>query len=98
METKMNRHTKVAIFVAPILIVLGYIGSDFYMDQKASEKKVFSLSLDGTCDVLAEKCILKSGEFEVNVFDKDGITTVNTTFPLDSATLFLVDTTNNSTT
>ena len=33
----------------------------------------------------------------MNVFDKNNLTTVNSTYPLDSATLFLVDKDNNST-
>jgi len=92
----MNKHTKLALFVAPVLIILGYIGSDFYLENKASEDKIFQLAVIGSCDVLAEKCILKSGKFEANIFDRDGVTSVNTTYPLDSATLFLVDTNDNS--
>jgi len=40
---------------------------------------------------------LKSGELKINIFDKEGITTINATFPLDSATIFLVDRENNIT-
>jgi hypothetical protein len=47
--------------------------------------------------VINQQCILKAGDFEVNVFDKNNLTTVNTTFPLDSATIFLVDEFNNPT-
>jgi len=93
----MNRHTKVAIFVAPILILLGYVLSDMYMEHQASKTKIFELIPFGHCDVTNQKCILKSGEFEVNVMDERGITTVNSTYPLDTATLFLVDKENNPT-
>ena len=93
----MNKHTKIAIFVAPILILGGYILSDMYIENKADENRIFELVPYGHCDVLNQKCILKSGEFEVNVFDKDGVTRINTTFPLDTATLFLVDEKNNPT-
>ena len=94
----MNKHTKIAIFVAPILILGGYILSDMYIENKADENRIFELVPYGHCDVLNQKCILKSGEFEVNVFDEDGVTQINTTFPLDTATLFLVDEKNNPTT
>ena len=87
----MNRHTKLAILVAPFLLIAGYIASDFYIDYQAKQNRVFTLSPFGHCDVINQKCILKSGDFEVNVFDKQGLTTVNATFPLDSATLFLVN-------
>jgi len=90
----MNRHTKLAILVAPFLLIGGYIASDLYIDYQAKKNKVFILSPFGNCDVINQKCILKSGDFEINVFDKQGVTTVNATFPLDSATLFLVKGTN----
>jgi hypothetical protein len=86
----MHRHTKLAILVAPFLLVGGYIASDLYLDYQAKQKRVFTLSVFGHCDVIHQKCILKSADFEINVFDKEGVTTVNSTFPLDSATLFLV--------
>jgi hypothetical protein len=87
----MNRHTKVALFVAPVLILLGYVLSDLYMENEASKTKIVELVPFGHCDVKNQKCVLKSGEFEVNVMHENGITTVNSTYPLDTATLFLVD-------
>ena len=93
----MNKHTKLALYVAPILIILGYAGSDFYIEKEASKLTLYQLTVDGPCDILSQTCVLKSGEFKINVFDKEGITTINSTFPLDSSTLFLVDEQNNST-
>lgn len=93
----MNRHSKTALFVAPILILLGYVLSDIYMEQEASKTKIVELVPFGHCDVKNQKCVLKSGEFEVNVMDSGGITTINSTYPLDTATLFLVDKNNHAT-
>jgi hypothetical protein len=90
----MNRHTKVALMVAPFLILGGYIASDFYLENKADQERVFHMVPFGHCDVINEKCILKSGKFEINIYDKAGTTTVNSTFPLDSATFFLVNSNN----
>ncbi|MBU2923675.1 hypothetical protein Q4506_02265 [Colwellia sp. 4_MG-2023] len=87
----MNRHLKVAFMVAPFLSILGYIGADYYNESKAAVNKIIQLVPEGHCDVINHSCVLKSGEFKVNISDKDGITEVNSTFPLDSATLFLVD-------
>ncbi len=87
----MNKHTKLAILIAPLLLVIGYIGSDYFIQYQSEQDKLFQLVPDGSCDILAQNCVLKSGEFKVNVFDKDGVTTVNTTFPLDSAILFMVE-------
>ena len=87
----MNRHTKMSIFIVPFLLIGGFIASDFYVEHKADENKVFQLLPFGQCDVLNQKCVLKSGEFEINILDNNGITTINSTFPLDKVTLFLVD-------
>ena len=93
----MNKHTRTAFVVAPILAVIGYIAADFYKEDQAEIEKVIQLVPFGDCDVLNQQCILKAGDFEVNVFDKDSLTTVNSTFPLGSATLFLVDENNHPT-
>ncbi|MCW8832343.1 MAG: hypothetical protein OQK03_03395, partial [Colwellia sp.] len=93
----MNRHLKVAFMVAPFLAVLGYIGADYYNESKANKTKVIQLVPEGHCDVINKSCVLKSGDFKVNVSDTEGVTEVNSTFPLDSATLFLVDKADNMT-
>lgn len=90
----MNRHTKVALMVAPFLILGGYIASDFYLEHEAEKPKIITLQPSGHCDVLNKKCILKSKEFEISVYDENGITTVNSTFPLDRVTFFTVDSNN----
>jgi len=87
----MNRHLKAAFMVAPFLAVLGYVGADYYNESQAAKTKIIQLVPDGHCDIINKSCVLKSGEFKVNVSDEAGVTEVNSTFPLDTATLFLVD-------
>jgi len=87
----MSKHIKVAILVAPILAVIGYIAADYYDEYQAKQDKIFQLVSEQPCDVLAHKCVLTSSEFKVSIYDEKGMTTVNSTFPLDNATLFLVD-------
>jgi len=87
----MNRHLKVAFMVAPFLAVLGFVGADYYNESIAAETKIIKLVPEGHCDIINESCVLKSGEFKVNISDEAGVTVVNSTFPLDTATLFLVD-------
>lgn len=77
--------------VAPFLAIFGYIGADYYEENQAQETKLIQLVPEGHCDVINQNCVLSSGEFKVNVSDEAGITEINSTFPLDSATLFLVD-------
>jgi len=93
----MNKHMKVAFMVAPFLAILGYVGADFYNENQAAKTKIIQLVPEGHCDIINQSCVLKSGEFKVNVSDEGGVTEVNSTFPLDSATLFLVDKDNNMT-
>ncbi len=62
-----------------------------YNENEASKEKIIQLVPEGHCDIINHSCVLKSGDFKVNVSDEDGVTEVNSTFPLDSATLFLVD-------
>lgn len=87
----MNKHTRTAYMVAPILAVLGYIAADYYEENQAQQTKIVQLMPAENCDVINNQCILESGDFKVDVFDKDNLTTVNSTFPLDNATIFLVD-------
>jgi len=87
----MNKHLKVAFMVAPILAVLGFVGADYYEESEASKVKITELAPEGHCDIINSRCVLKSGEFKVNISDEGGVTEVNSTFPLDTATLFLVD-------
>jgi len=93
----MNKHTKTAILVAPILAILGFALADIWEENSAQKARAFELVPYGHCDVSNQKCILKSGEFEVNILDDIGITTVNSTYPIDTATLFLVDKDNQAT-
>jgi len=93
----MNKHTKVAVLVAPLLAVLGYIASDYFIENDADKNKIVTLIPESSCEVLAGECVLVSGDFKVNVFDEAGSTVVNSTFPLDEAVLFLVDEDNTAT-
>lgn len=87
----MNKHTKIAILVAPVLAVLGYAATDMYSEHQAAEKRVFVMQPQAPCDIKAEKCVLQSGEFLLSFSDKNGETVINSTYPLDTATLFIVD-------
>jgi hypothetical protein len=93
----MNKHTRTAFIVAPFLAIIGFIAADYYEEDQAKKEKVIKLVPIENCDVINQLCVLKAGDFEVNVFHKNNLTTVNSTFPLDSATIFLVDKYNNST-
>lgn len=86
----MNKHTKTALFVAPFLLVGGYILSDMYLESQAHKNKVIELSQSGVCDVFRKSCILESGELKLNVYQEQNETVINSTFQLDNITLFVV--------
>ncbi|WOH36351.1 hypothetical protein RI844_13335 [Thalassotalea fonticola] len=87
----MNKHTKLAFAIAPLLALGGYIASDIWAENDAQKNRVFQMAPEQSCDVLAGKCVLLADDFKINIFDENGKTTINSTFPLDTATLFLVD-------
>jgi hypothetical protein len=87
----MNKHTKVAVLVAPLLALLGYIASDYFIENDADKTKLITLIPAPSCEVLVGGCVLISGDFKINVFNKAGSTVINSTFPLDEAVLFLVN-------
>ena len=93
----MNKHTKLAFMLAPFLAVIGFIAADYYEEAQADDNKIIQLAPEGHCDIVNQSCLLSSGEFKVNISDNAGVTEVNATFPLDSATLFLVDKSDNMT-
>ena len=83
--------------VAPILTIIGFGAADYYEESVAAKEKIIQLKTDGPCDVVNKSCVLVSGDFKINVYDEAGVTEINATFPLDSATLFLVDKANDMT-
>ncbi|MFT4924262.1 MAG: hypothetical protein ACI8WB_000340 [Phenylobacterium sp.] len=87
----MNKHTKLAFLLAPLLLVGGYIASDLYLEHEADQQKIFNMAVQGECDIKAGLCVLQSGKFQLGFSDMDGITRINSTFPLDTATLFMVN-------
>jgi hypothetical protein len=87
----MNKHIKLAFIVAPFLALFGFIGADYYEEAKKNDNKLIQLKPKGHCDVVNQGCVLSSGDLEVSVSDNSGMTEINSTFPLDSAILFLVD-------
>ena len=58
----MNRHQKLAIFIAPFLIVIGYIATDYYLKETevkpVAEAQALPLSLNKPCNLLQTICEL----------------------------------------
>ena len=89
---KLSRHTKIALCVAPILIILGWAASDIWAESQAMKPRFYEMKLSKQgCDLVSKNCVLGSGEFELNLYQEGNVTALNSSFPLDTATLFLVD-------
>lgn len=85
----MNKHKKLAIFIAPFLLIAGYILADYFVEQQANENQVFALMLQGRCD-LSQACLLTSNELQINIYQEGSRTIVNANYALTDAVLFTV--------
>lgn len=86
----MNRHTKLAIIVSPLLLVGGYIASDQYLEYNANRPKIYQLQTSGTCDILNTGCLQQTGDMQAMITDVAGTTKVNTSYPVDSVAISVV--------
>lgn len=85
----MNKHKKLAIFIAPFLLIAGYILADYFAEQKANESRVFALTLQGQCELL-QACLLTSNKLQINIYQEEGNAIVNANYALTEAVLFIV--------
>ncbi len=86
----MNKDKKLAIILAPFLLVGGYVVSDLYIESEANAPKIFELTANGECAMFNADCILQSGDMQVNITDINSITKANTSFPVDTVAISLV--------
>ena len=87
----MNKHTKVALVVAPFLLIGGYGLMDLYL-KETEEPRFMELEVEGAdCNITANRCFLSSGNFELSIYNEDGDTVVNTNLAMYRVSLFTVD-------
>ena len=87
----MNKHTKMAIFIAPFLIVGGYIAADYYAEDQAKTKTLFELSLNEHCNLLNSACTLSNKQLTLTLSHQNGVTQIESNHPLEEVTLSFVD-------
>lgn len=87
----MNKHTKMAIIIAPFLIVGGYIAADYYAQEQDKSKNIFQLSLEGQCDLTRNPCILSNTQLTLTLSDRDGVTKIDSDHPLEEVILSFVN-------
>ena len=86
----MNRDQKIALLLAPFLLIGGYAATDFYLGSRDQPTELFELEAVGECRLFDGDCILQSGDMQVNITDSDGTTLANSSYPADSVSLSLV--------
>ena len=87
----MTKDLKLALIVAPFLAILGFVAIELWLSSTAKQTKLVVLAMKGACDITGQGCLLQSGDLKLNITDNAGMTQLNSTYPLDKVTLFLVD-------
>jgi hypothetical protein len=87
----MTKDLKLALIVAPFLAILGFVAIELWLSSTAKQTKLVVLAMKGACDITGQGCLLQSGDLQLNITDNAGMTQLNSTYPLDKVTLFLVD-------
>jgi len=87
-----NKHTKMALFVAPFLAIIGWIGSDIWLESQKMKSSLYSLSLEkGFCNVAKQNCVVSSGDMHFTLYQQKQHTFLNGTLPMDDAVILLVE-------
>jgi len=85
---------KLAIVIAPFLLVGGYIAADYYSELQSEKKNLFKLVVQGSCNIIANQCSLKHDRLVLKLSDQQGSTRITSNHPLDSAGMSIVDNNN----
>jgi len=82
---------KLAIVIAPFLLVGGYIAADYYTEITAEKNNLFKLIPQGTCDIIADRCTLEHGKLSLKISDQGGLTQFESNHALETAAMSIVD-------
>ncbi len=91
----MTRDKKVALFIAPFLLIGGYIAADYYAQYQAAEeakqKKTYELTLQEPCNVTNKPCLLTHDNLQLKLSGREGVTTLESSYPLDTVNFSYLD-------
>ncbi len=87
----MNRDIKTAIFIAPFLIVGGYIAADYYDVGQKQNQNLFKLELTEACDLSKNPCLLSHKQLLLSLSDSNGFTQINSSHALESIVISVLD-------
>ncbi len=90
----MNKHTKLAIVIAPFLAIGSYIATGYYADAKMQKafgkERYLKLLPQGKCQIRAGNCKMKNGDFRLNLEQTPQGIHLATTHPISNAVISLV--------
>lgn len=88
----MNRHSKLAIMIAPFLAIGGYIASDYYVKhEQDSTEQYLKVTQEGPCDLVNTTCQFEADRLSMTLRHNNGQTVLESTFPLSRAVISWVD-------
>lgn len=87
----MNRHTKLALIIAPFLAIGGYGATDYYMRNKNHDEQLLKLNLEDNCNLTSHPCKLSADQISIELQHNGQETQLTTTFPLDLVTVSFTD-------
>ncbi len=76
-----HKHFKLALLIAPVLVIIGYIASDYYLASQ-TQAKIYPLTIVQPCNLLAQGCQLYNGDVKVNIRFHQGAIEVSSNYPL----------------
>ena len=88
---KMNKHTKLAILIAPFLAIGGYVATDYYDKYKINQTRYHQITVQGDCDIEKGKCLLKGAGLLLEYSRNGTVTHLESNFPLDTAAIAIVN-------
>lgn len=86
----MNKHTRVAVILAPFLAIGGYIASGYYLDEKVREPRLLTLNQEAACDMSTIPCVLKATGLTFQLSHQNGQTTVTSSVGMATVTIAFV--------
>ena len=83
----MNKHSKLAIIIAPFLAIGGYIATDYYDKYQTDKKRYHNITVQGKCDIDTGPCLLEGAGLTLEYTIKGDITNIESNYPLGSAAI-----------
>ncbi len=88
----MNKHSRMAVVIAPFLAIGGYVASGYYLDDQALEARILTLEQEDPCNMLDTPCVLNATGLIFQLSHESGKTTVTTSFNMETLTISFVGT------